>query len=99
MVQLSLKNISINSIKKINPCRDWMILLIVSGVFIISSSIFDLLFYNNISNGEMYVNINKEDLNLGNLKVDVLKSVVDNFESRKEKISQMEIEYIVDPSI
>jgi len=47
----------------------------------------------------MYISVNKEDLMLKSLKIDSLKKVVDNFESKKEIISKLKVEYIIDPSI
>jgi hypothetical protein len=99
MDQIQIKNISYSPIKKINPGRDWVILSVIFCVLLISAIVFNLYFYLNISNGDMYISVNKEDLMLKSLKIDSLKKVVDNFESKKEIISKLKVEYIIDPSI
>ena len=99
MDQTSIKNISFSPIKKINPNRDWVVLLIIFGILLISTIVFNFYFYINISNGDMYINVSREELVLKSLKIDSLKKVVDNFESKKEIISKLKVEYIIDPSI
>ncbi len=99
MDQTSIKNILYSPIKNINPCRDWIILLIIFGILLISTIAFNLYFYMNISNDDMYISVNKEDLVLKSLKIDSLKKVVENFESKKEIISKLKVEYIIDPSL
>jgi hypothetical protein len=99
MDQTQIKNVSYSPIKKINPSRDWIILRVVFCILLILTIVFDLYFYMNISNGDMYISVNKEDLMLKSLKIDSLKNLVESFESKKEIISKLKVEYIIDPSI
>ncbi|MCX6717149.1 MAG: hypothetical protein NTU76_00545 [Candidatus Taylorbacteria bacterium] len=99
MDQTSIKSISFSPLKKINPNRDCVVLLIVFGILLISTIVFNFYFYINISNGDMYINVSREELVLKSLKIDSLKKIVDNFESKKEIISKLKVEYIIDPSL
>ncbi len=88
-----------NSNKIINPKRDWIILIALFLIMIISVLSFDLITYERIANGDMYVSVSKDELNLENLKTDALKKLIENFESKSAKISSLKIEPSIDPSI
>ncbi|MFA5934382.1 MAG: hypothetical protein WC827_00630 [Candidatus Paceibacterota bacterium] len=102
-----IKNIFENNIsgssyiskKFISPCRDWFILIILLILMIISSIIFDIITYQKIVKGEMYVTVEKEELTLVNLDADKLKLIIDNFEQKKESVSKMKIDILADPSM
>ena len=88
-----------SSNKIINPRRDWIILIVLFLIMIISAIIFDASFYTKISNGDMYVSVSREELNLENLKTGDLKKLIEDFESKKEIISNLKIKYLIDPSL
>jgi|GEM_PF-6621325 len=88
-----------DSNKVINPKRDWILLIILFLVMLVCAITYDSLIYTKISNGEMYVSINRNELNLENLKIDELKKLIDNFESKSAKISSLKIGPSIDPSL
>ena len=87
------------SSKIVSPRRDWIILLTIFSVFIVSVITFDFVFYSKISSGEMYVSINRSELNLENLKTAELKKLIENFEAKSQKVNNLKIEPAIDPSI
>ncbi len=89
----------LSSRKIINPKREWMLLLAFFLILIISFVSFDFITYKKISSGEMYISINRLDLNIEVLKTDALKKLIDNFESRKAKITSLKVENLIDPSL
>ncbi|MDD4804189.1 MAG: hypothetical protein PHN69_03360 [Candidatus Pacebacteria bacterium] len=92
----SNSHISKNSIK---PCREWIVLIVLLFVMIISSIIFDIITYQKIIRGEMYVSVGKDELIFVKLEKDKLKDITDRFEEKKEYVSKAKIENIVDPSM
>ena len=102
-IELSLKNIKIsnpfNGRKTINPNRDWVILIIIFIIMIIASLAYDALMYKDIVSGEMYVSVSRGDLSIETLKTNDLKKLVDNFTIKKQKLTSLKIENLVDPSL
>ena len=88
-----------SSEKIVNPSRDWNILMIILSVIILISIIFDYSMYCQIVSGDMYVSVNRQDLVIENLKSKDLQRIVDNFDARKAKVSNLKLENLVDPSI
>lgn len=82
-----------------NPKRDWIILITFFVIFFIASLIFDGYFYNKIVSGDMYVSVSRDDLTVEELKSDDLKKVLNNFEEKKAKITNLKLEKVIDPSI
>ncbi len=89
----------LNAKSIVRPQRDWEILITVLLVLILSSIAFDLSLYAKITSGEMYVTVNKQDLNVESLNASGLKSVVDDFDLRKENIAGLKADNLVDPSL
>lgn len=85
--------------KFVNPKRDWMILLILLSIFIVSSMGFDYYMYEKIVSGDMYISVKREDLTIESLKSGDLKKVLDIFEMKKINITKLKLENLVDPSI
>ena len=83
----------------VNPKRDWNILIILFIVLITSSVGFDFYMYQHIVSGDMYVSVTKTELVIENLKSDDLKKILENFETKKSKITTLKLENLVDPSI
>ena len=85
--------------KIVGSKRDWIILMCVFLALIISVVVFDFVIYTKISSGEMYVSINRSELNLENLKTAELKKLIENFEAKTQKVTSLKIEPVIDPSI
>ena len=83
----------------VNPKRDWNILIILFGIFIIASIGFDFNMYQQIVGGDMYISLKREELIIENLKSSDLKKILDNFETKKSMILTLKLENLVDPSI
>ena len=83
----------------VRPKRDWIIIgtLFIAMIFFVM--IFDAYMYTQIVNGDMYVSVNQNELTLENLKTAQLQAVINTFEARKEKVANMKVEKLVDPSI
>ena len=89
----------LSSRKIINPKREWTILLIFFSLMLLAFLLFDEITYQKISSGEMYISVNKSELNIEVLKVDELKKLINDFELKKEKIAALRIMNLIDPSI
>lgn len=89
----------VSSTKIVNPKRDWNILIIIFIIFIIASVGFDFYMYQQITSGDMYISVNKNELTIENLKSLDLKKILDNFETKKSMIMTLKLENLVDPSI
>ena len=89
----------LSSRKIINPKRDWMLLLAFFLILIISFILFDFFMYKKISSGEMYISINRSDLNIEVLKTAALKKLIDSFEAKKETVASLKVQNLIDPSI
>ena len=85
--------------KRINPERDWKILTFFFIVLIILSIGFDAYIYEKIVSGDMYVNVQKNELMIENLKKDDLKKILDNFEAKKANFPNLKLQKLVDPSL
>ncbi|MFH0755292.1 MAG: hypothetical protein V1910_01320 [bacterium] len=85
--------------KIINPKRDWRILIILFIIFVAISVIFDFYMYQQIKSGDMYVNVNKTELIIENLKSNDLQTILDNFENKKIKTETFKMENKSDPSL
>ena len=85
--------------KIVNPCRDWVVLVVLLLIMIVSSITFDFITYQKIVRGEMYISVKKEELTLVNLEKDKINIILDNFQQKKDYISKIKIESIIDPSI
>src|SRR5690349_8531295 len=85
--------------KLVSPKRDWIILLITFLVMVISVVAYDSVIYSKISSGEMYISINRSELNLENLKTAELKKLIENFETKSQKAASLKIGPSIDPSI
>lgn len=85
--------------KIINPKRDWIILLILFFVMIAGALSYDAIIYKNIANGEMYVSVPENELQLQSIDSVTLQNVVNDFESRQATISGMKIKKLIDPSL
>ena len=85
--------------KIVNPKRDWMILMILSAILIISSIGFDEYMRRQIESGDMYVSVNKSDLVIENLQTTALQNILTNFENKKTNMMNLKLENLVDPSI
>ncbi len=83
----------------INPKRDWTILVVIFLVSIALSISFDIFMYKNIVSGEMFVTVNRDELSLENLKIDDLKKVLANFDTKKSATLNYKLEHSVDPAI
>jgi hypothetical protein len=83
----------------INPCRDWIILLALLLIMIVSSIAFNFITYQKIVKGEMYISVKKEELTLVNLEKDKINMILDSFQQKKDYISKIKIESLIDPSI
>jgi len=102
-INLSIKNIEIskpgNTKKLINPNREWRIILVIIFFIIIGTIFYDIYTYMQISSGEMYISVKKEELIIENLKENQLKKVVNSFEQKIEISSSSKLENLPDPSI
>ncbi len=85
--------------KIINPQKNWIILIIIFTILILISLGFDFNYYQQIASGDMYVDINRADLSIQNLKKDELQKILDNFETKKTSIATLKAKNLVDPSI
>jgi hypothetical protein len=85
--------------KLVNPKRDWPILLFLSVVFILISVGFDVYMYLQISSGNMYVTISKNELVIESLDSSTLQNILNDFENKKANIADLKIDNLVDPSI
>ena len=83
----------------VNPKREWGILIILFVIFIVASIGFDFYMYQQIVSGDMYISVKREDLVIENLKSNDLQKILDNFETKKAKITTLKLENLVDPSI
>ena len=85
--------------KIVRPKRDWKILIILFVVFIIVSIGFDCYMYQQIASGDMYVDVNRSDVVIENLKTNDLQKILDNFNNKKTIISTLKVKKLVDPSL
>ena len=85
--------------KIVNPKRDWIILVILFVVLILSSIGFDADMYLKIVSGDMYVSVTRADLVIENLKTDALQKIVNNFAEKKTNMINLKLVNLVDPSI
>ena len=83
----------------VNPKRDWSILIILFFVLIVASIGFDYYMYQQIVSGDMYITVKKEDIVIENLKSTDLQNILNNFESKNIKITNLKLDNLVDPSI
>ncbi len=89
----------LSSRKIINPKREWILLLAFFTILAVSSVVFDFVMYQKISSGEMYISIDRSELNIEVLKTDELKKLINDFEARKVMVASLKTENLVDPSI
>ena len=85
--------------KIVRPKRDWRILVILFAVFLIVSIGFDFYMYQQVSSGDMYVDVNRSDVAIESLKKSDLQKILDNFDNKKTIITTLKIKNLVDPSI
>ena len=85
--------------KIVNPRRDWKILVTLCAVLIMTSIGFDYCMYKWITNEDMYVSINTQDLVIEHLKSDDLKKILTNFEIKKTNVTTLKLKNSVDPSL
>jgi len=85
--------------KIINPQKNWIILIIIFIILILTSLGFDFNYYQQIVSGDMYVDINRADLSIQSLKKNELQNILDNFEAKKTSIATLKAKNLVDPSI
>ncbi len=83
----------------INPKRDWAVLVIFFSIAVIFSILFEAYLYREIVKGDMFVTVNRDELNLENLKIDDLKKVLAIFEAKKSAKDNYKVERSVDPSL
>ena len=83
----------------VNPKREWAILVILFSCMITVSFVFDAYLYNQIVSGDMYISVNKDELVLENLKTNEIKKLLANFELKADKIRNLKIEKLIDPSL
>ncbi len=87
------------SSKIIKPKRDWRSILVISITLLIFALGFDFYIYEQISSGEMYVNVNRADLSVQSLMKNELQKILDAFEAKKQVITTLKVKNLVDPSI
>jgi hypothetical protein len=85
--------------KIVKPKREWFILLTVFVLSFVCVVVFNVYMYINITNGDMYVSVNKEELVIENLKVSSLDKVIKNIESKNLNFTNLRVEKLTDPSI
>ncbi len=85
--------------KIVNPKRDWMILLALFFVMLISAALYDASLYKNIASGDMYVSVPKSELELETIGGAALQNVVNDFESRKANTAELKMQKLIDPSL
>jgi hypothetical protein len=85
--------------KIINPRRDWTVLVIFLFILIIGALAFDGLMYEKIASGEMYVSVERSELNLQPLHVGAMQQVISDYQSRAENISSIRTKNFIDPSL
>ena len=85
--------------RRLNPKRDWNILIIIFIILLVISVGFDFYMYQQIVSGDMYVSVNKNDLVIENLKSSDLQRILNNFETKKTNMTTLKLKNLVDPSI
>lgn len=85
--------------KIVRPKREWYVLLAIFIISFVSVIVFNIYMYINITNGDMYVSVNKEELIIENLKVSSLDNIINKIETKKANFSNLKIERLTDPSI
>jgi hypothetical protein len=85
--------------KIVKPKREWFILLTVFVLSFVCVVVFNVYMYINITNGDMYVSVNKEELVIENLKVSSLDKVIKNIELKNLNFTNLRVEKLTDPSI
>jgi len=83
----------------ISPKRDWIILIVLFIIFIITSICFDYYMYKKIISGDMYISVKREELVIENLKSNDLKNIQNNFEMKEINTINLKLKNLVDPSI
>ncbi len=83
----------------VNPKREWILLVILFSCMVAASFVFDAYLYHQIVSGDMYISVNKNELVLENLKTDEIKKLLANFELKAEKLKNLRIEKLIDPSL
>jgi hypothetical protein len=83
----------------INPKRDWKILVILFMCMLVGAFAFNAFIYTQITNGDMYVSVSKDELTLEMLKTKQLQSIIDDFKLRQTTVANMKIQPAIDPSL
>ena len=83
----------------VHPKRDWMILLLLLCIMLVSALIYDAFLYQDIASGEMYVSVAKNELQLQSINSARLQKVVDIFEAKKAITAGLKAQKLIDPSI
>ncbi len=83
----------------INPKRDWAIILISFIVLLLGIIFYDYQFYKKVSNGEMFISVNKEELKLESLNIDELNKVIKYYDEKSKYTSEFKSASSVDPSL
>ena len=81
------------------PKRDWIILLVLFLIMVFGVAIYDISLYHDIANGDMYVNVTKQELQLQNIDSNMLQKVVNDFESIKAEIAGIKQQKLIDTSL
>jgi len=102
-LNFSFENFSFKTVftsqKLISPRRDWIILLACAALALGAALTFDAFMYTQITSGEMYVSVNKDQLDLQPLKTDQLKAILDNFQNRSVASTSLKVGTQIDPSL
>lgn len=85
--------------KIVKPKREWFILMTIFLSSILFAIGFNVYMYLNITSGEMYVSVNKEELIIEDLKEKALDEIVNKIDYKKNNFSNLKIEKLLDPSI
>lgn len=83
----------------VNPKRDWITLIIILNILVISAVGFDIYMYNQIVSGDMYVSVQKDELVIEKLKKNELGKILDVYESKKVNVINLKTNNLIDPSI
>ncbi len=99
IIKTGFLNKLLSSRRIINPRREWTALIVFLFVLVIGALAFDGFMYEKIASGEMYVSVERSELNLEPLHVAKIEQVLSDYQSRAQKISSIQTKNFIDPSI
>jgi hypothetical protein len=84
---------------KLNPRRDWGILIWSFILIVIVFMAFDAYVYFGTDNGDMYVGLDNSELVIERLNTNKLSDVIKRFEVKRMELSDLKREPLIDPAL